>query len=56
MVYTDIVSISFTEKGEVGGALGFLLLAGDTICLTTSLQTNLFDVIGSIFRAIARIS
>lgn len=54
--YIDIVSTSLTERGEEGCALGLDLFAGDTICLTTSLQQNLFGDIASYFRAIARIS
>jgi hypothetical protein len=55
-LYKDIVSISFTENGDVGGAFGLDLLAGETICRTTSLQMNLVGDIDSYFLATARMS
>jgi hypothetical protein len=34
----EIVSISLTDKGETGSALGLFLRDGDTICVTNSLH------------------
>lgn len=57
ILYKDIVSISFTDNGEVGDAFGLdLLFAGETICRTTSLQMNCVGDIDSYFLAIARMS